>query len=339
MTTVSAVIKEGKAKILEEGSQPGQLKVTFKDVATAFNGGKFSEIPGKGKLNATISAILFDLLNKQGLNTCFVEKADDTALIYNTLTMIPLEVVVRNVAYGSICKRYGLAEKTEFTPPLIEYFLKDDSLNDPAITPDVIEALDILPDEVSLDKLELKALQINEVFVQLFESIGICCADFKLEFGLDDNNNIVLGDELSPDNFRLRDMATEQVLDKDVFRLDLADLVETYTQLKARLDKAPDFKFTESKTYVATVTVQSRENILNPESKAILTSLNNIGYSNIEEVRAGKQFNLTLSATSLIDAEQQLKIIASDILSNPVIEDCDYMLMPVPDFTDEAEGQ
>jgi len=338
-TTVSPnSLKEGKAKILMAGLAPNTLQVTFKDVATAFNGGKFAEVPGKGQLNADISAQLFQLLEAQDIATCFIAKADTPAtLVYNQLTMIPLEVVVRNVAYGSICKRYGLPEKTPFKTPLVEYFLKDDALNDPAITPSMIEVLDLLPGGVSLDEIELTALQINEVLVRFFDAIGICCADFKLEFGLDKDGHLVLGDELSPDNFRLRDKATNQVLDKDVFRLALGDLVETYQTLKQRMENAPAQLFHHGqhvqKPYRAMVFVDSRQNILNPESKAILNSLHTQGFHQVASLRAGKQFILTLKASSLVEAEDQIERIARDILSNPVIEDVDMTLIPLE--TDE----
>lgn len=320
MTVATDILAEGKTKILRPTSQPEELQVAFKDAATAFNGKKYQEMPGKGALNARISSLLFELLAANGIATCFVGLGSEPAeLIYKRLTMIPLEVVVRNFAYGSIVKRFGFEEGMPFNKPLVEFFHK--TSDDPQITEDLILELNLVPTPAILERLKRLALQVNEVFVSFFEARGIRCGDFKLEFGLDQDGALLLGDELSPDNFRLRDTQTGAVLDKDVFRLDLADLVETYQGLLARLEQPAPASPAKPKTYRAEVFVHSRKNILNPESKAILEGVHTLGYGNVKALGAGKRFTLQVEAASLVEAEQVLNQLAQTVLSNPVIED------------------
>lgn len=320
MTVATEILAEGKTKVLRPTSQPEELLVAFKDAATAFNGKKYQEIPGKGTLNARISTLLFELLAENGIASCFVRTGNTpNELVYKRLTMIPLEVVVRNYAYGSIVKRFGFEEGMPFQKPLVEFFHKTD--DDPQITEALILELHLVPTEAVLQEIKLLALQINEVFTRHFEARGIRCADFKLEFGLDKDGNLLLGDELSPDNFRLRDTNTGAVLDKDVFRLDLADLAETYKGLLARLEQPAPEAAARLKTYQAEVYVHSRKNILNPESKAILEGCHTLGYGNVKALGAGKRFTIKVEAHNLVEAERLLNQLAETVLSNPVIED------------------
>lgn len=321
MTATSELLAEGKTKILRPASEPDALTVTFKDAATAFNAQKKAEVPGKGALNATISALLFELLEKNSLPTCFIRRGEwENELIYQRLTMIPLEVVVRNFAYGSLVKRFALEEGAPLHKPLVEFFYK--SADDPQISEDFILELNLVPTEQVLANIKRFALKVNEVLVPYFSSCGIRCGDFKLEFGFDRNGQLVLGDELSPDNFRLRDLKTGAVLDKDVFRLDLGDLSEAYQTLLARLQgaKATD-SAAKKQTYAGEIWVHSRKNILNPESKAILEGIHAMGYTQVSNLNAGKRFVVQIQAESLQEAEQQLKALAENVLSNPVIED------------------
>jgi phosphoribosylaminoimidazole-succinocarboxamide synthase len=325
MTVATEILAEGKTKVLRPTSQPEELLVAFKDAATAFNGKKYQEIPGKGELNARISTLLFNLLMEKGIPTCFLKSGNaPTELVYKRLTMIPLEVVVRNFAYGSVVKRFGFEEGMAFQKPLVEFFHK--TQDDPQITEALILELNLVPTESVLDAIKVLALQINEVFLSHFEVRGIRCADFKLEFGFDKDGNLMLGDELSPDNFRLRDIKTGAVLDKDVFRLDLADLAETYKTLLARLEQATPDTAAKPQTYQAEVYVQSRKNILNPESKAILEGIHTLGYGSVKALGAGKRFTLKVEAQSLVEAEQLVKQLAESVLSNPVIEDYDLKI-------------
>ncbi|MCE2930173.1 MAG: phosphoribosylaminoimidazolesuccinocarboxamide synthase [Vampirovibrionales bacterium] len=229
--------QEGKTKILTPQAN-GTLQVHFKSDATAFNGVKKAHIEGKGELNARISALLFRYLESQGIRTCFVDNATSPdTLLYKPLSMLPVEIIVRNVAYGGFCKRFPFVEAgTVFKQPLVEFCLKDDALGDPPLPDDALVVLDYVPAPYSVADLKTLALAVNTVFVTLFGERSITCADFKLEVGIDAEGALLLGDELSPDNFRLRDTETGTILDKDVFRLDCGDLKSVYSEVLRRLE-------------------------------------------------------------------------------------------------------
>jgi phosphoribosylaminoimidazole-succinocarboxamide synthase len=326
------LLSEGKTKQLFSET-PERLRVVFKDQATAFNAGKVATIEGKGALNASISAWLFAYLEALALNTCFIEAGETpTELIYKPLTMFKLEVVVRNVAYGSLCKRFPqFAQGEVLKQPLVEFFLKDDAAGDPALSETLIEAMALLPASVNPELLKRKALQVNEALLPLFASLNIICADFKLEFGLDAKHQLCLADELSPDSFRLRDSQTGQVLDKDVFRLDLGDLKAAYQTVFERLQQeqpeaaAKTTRSTLNKQaalpqYKAKLTVQYRPNVLHPESRSILQAIHNLNFNTVETLVQAKQFNITMRAPSLRQAEEELAAMADKLLANPVIE-------------------
>jgi phosphoribosylaminoimidazole-succinocarboxamide synthase len=230
--------QEGKTKILTHLGD-GRLSVHFKSDATAFNGVKKEHIEGKGCLNARISALLFQYLEAHQVATCFLgETEDPDVLHYQSLQMLPIEVIVRNQAYGSFCKRFPFVEAgTAFTPPLVEFCLKDDALGDPPLPEDALLALGFLPAPYTVQELKALALKVNALLQDLFASCQIICADFKLEFGLDADGVLRVADELSPDNFRLRDSHTQAILDKDIFRLDCGDLKSVYTEVLTRLEK------------------------------------------------------------------------------------------------------
>lgn len=323
---------EGKAKIITPCSTAAnQLRVTFKDDATAFNGEKFAQFKGKGQLNATISAFLFNALEQQGIPTCFVANGDtDNELIYHALAMIPLEVVVRNVALGSICKRYGLPEGHVFEQPLVEFFYKKDELGDPLLSVNAIDAMNLVPDVTSLNALVEAALAANRVLTAVFDAVGIQCADFKLEFGLNDQNQLLLADELSPDNFRLRDKAAGTILDKDTFRLDEGNLVERYQQVWTRLEamdaeQAP----LPATAFKADVMVCSRKNVLSPQSRTVSQYVAADTQGAITQVLANKHFGVTVNARHHLEARTLALDVAQRVLSNPVIEDATVIQVSV----------
>lgn len=228
------LLYEGKAKRLYATDKEDILFVEYKDSATAFNGEKKAEIAGKGTLNNRITSLLFEKLKAAGIDSHFVEQLSDHEQLVKKVDIIPIEVVVRQIAAGSLAKRLGLEEGVELTRPIVEFYYKDDELGDPLITEEHIELLNIASkDEVKA--LYEKGLQVNGVLTQFFKEIGVILVDFKLEFGRDEENHILLADEISPDTCRLWDEKTKQKLDKDVFRRDLGQLTDAYEIILSRL--------------------------------------------------------------------------------------------------------
>lgn len=229
------LLYEGKAKkVYRARGQQDLLVLAYKDDATAFNGKKKETFGGKARLNNDISARIFSHLNAQGIASHFIEKLNETEQLVKETKIIPLEVVLRNKATGSITKRLGIAEKTVFAPPLIELFFKNDALDDPLINDD--HAL-LLTDLSASELAEVKeqTLRINVALQGLFESIHLDLIDFKLEFGRLPDGSIVLSDEISPDTCRLWDLQTKENMDKDVFRKGTGDLISVYEKVLKRL--------------------------------------------------------------------------------------------------------
>jgi phosphoribosylaminoimidazole-succinocarboxamide synthase len=230
-------IYEGKAKILYKGPQPNTIIQYFKDDATAFNNKKFAVINGKGVLNNRISAFLMEKVKDIGIPTHFIKRLNMREQLVHSVDIIPIEVVIRNVAAGSICKRFGLKEGEALPRAIVEYYYKSDELNDPLVSDEHITAFE-WANSNELEDIFNMSLRINDFLLGLFSSIGIKVIDFKLEFGRfykDDNLEIILADELSPDNFRLWDNKTNKKLDKDRFREDLGNLEEAYQEVAERL--------------------------------------------------------------------------------------------------------
>jgi phosphoribosylaminoimidazole-succinocarboxamide synthase len=230
-------IYEGKAKILYEGPEPNTVVVHYKDDATAGNGAKKDVIDGKGVLNQRISEFLFQRINELGLPTHFIRSLNMREQLVREVEIIPLEVVVRNVAAGSLAKRLGIEEGTALPRSIIELFYKNDKLNDPMVTEEHVTAFGwATPQE--MDDIVHMSIRINDFLSGLFLGVGIKLVDFKLEFGRyyeNDMMRIVLADEISPDNCRLWDVATKNKMDKDRFRRDMGGLVEAYHEVAKRL--------------------------------------------------------------------------------------------------------
>jgi len=234
-------IYEGKAKILYEGPEPGTLIQYFKDDATAFNGQKKDTINGKGVLNNRISEHVFTLLGNIGVPTHFIRRLNMREQLIRQVEIVPLEVIIRNVAAGSLSKRLGIEEGTQLPRTLIEYCLKDDALGDPLVTEEHIACFGWANPEEMHDIADM-AIRVNDFLTGLFAGIGIRLIDFKLEFGRiwdGDYSRIILADEISPDNCRLWDAATGEKLDKDRFRRDLGGEVEAYQEVARRLGLLP----------------------------------------------------------------------------------------------------
>lgn len=235
-------IYEGKAKILYEGTEPGTVIQYFKDDATAFNGEKHDVIAGKGVLNNRISAHIMTKLEAIGIPTHFMRAINMREQLVRSVEVIPLEVVVRNIAAGSLCKRLGLKEGEILPKPLIEFYYKKDELGDPLISEDHIFTFG-WADPYELEEIVAMAWRVNDYLNGMFAGIGLRLVDFKLEFGRIWGEHgelyIVLADEISPDNCRLWDAKTNEKFDKDRFRQDLGDLVEGYQYVAERLGLIP----------------------------------------------------------------------------------------------------
>lgn len=232
--TKGQLLYEGKAKKLYSTEEPNVLLVEYKDSATAFNGEKKEEIEGKGVLNNRITSLIFEKLQANGIASHFVKQLSDTRQLVKKVDIIPIEVVVRNIAAGSLAKRLGIEEGTPLKRPIVEFYYKDDELGDPLISTEHIDVLDLAtPEEVTA--IYDGALVVNKVLQPIFADVNVTLIDFKLEFGRDNDGNVLLADEISPDTCRLWDATTKQKLDKDVFRRDLGNLTEVYTIILSRL--------------------------------------------------------------------------------------------------------
>lgn len=227
------LVYTGKAKSLYRTDTPGQLFVRFRDDITAFDGGKKDVLAKKGSLNARVSGKIFSLLEEQGIPTHFVRMEGDAGMIVRDLRMIPLEVIVRNRAAGSLSRNYPVPEGMPLEPPVIVIDYKDDARHDPMLNDDIIvTALRLLTNE-ELAGIKTLALRVNDVLRRFFADLGITLVDFKLEFGRD-GDRIVVGDEISMDSMRLWDTATGTSLDKDVYRFGKGDVLAVYREVAGR---------------------------------------------------------------------------------------------------------
>jgi len=235
-------IYEGKAKVLFEGPEPGTVVQYFKDDATAFNNRKKGVITGKGVLNNRISEYLMVQLQEIGIPTHFIKRLNMREQLVREVEIIPVEVVIRNVVAGSLAKRLGMEEGTPLPRSIVEFYLKNDELDDPMITEEHITAFGWASHQ-ELDEIVNMSLRINDFLAGLFLGIGIRLIDFKLEFGRwynDDEVRLVLADEISPDSCRLWDTKTNEKMDKDRFRRDLGKVEEAYQEVARRLGILPE---------------------------------------------------------------------------------------------------
>jgi len=234
-------VYEGKAKILYEGPEPGTLVQYFKDDATAFNAEKRDVIEGKGVLNNMLSEFVMTGLGQIGVPTHFIKRINMREQLIRAVEIIPLEVVVRNIAAGSMSKRLGIEEGTRLPRPIIEFYYKDDKLGDPLVSEDQILAFNWASHQ-DLDDMVALAVRVNDFLSGIMLAVGITLVDFKIEIGRQyegDMQRLVVADEISPDSCRLWDIKTGQKLDKDVFRRDLGNLTDAYSEVARRLGVMP----------------------------------------------------------------------------------------------------
>jgi phosphoribosylaminoimidazole-succinocarboxamide synthase len=230
------LLYEGKAKKIFSTDKENVLLMEFKDSLTAFNAQKKGQFAGKGALNCKISTLLFKVLSAKKIAHHWIETSGDNLMLVQKTKIIPLEVVVRNYMAGSLAKKLGLEEGSALKMPVVEYYYKDDALNDPFVNEDQVLALGWATAD-QLKHLRAEALRINEIIAPLFLKTGLKLIDFKIEFGADSSGAIILSDEISPDCMRLWDVKTNEKLDKDRFRRDLGSVEEAYAEVYKRLEK------------------------------------------------------------------------------------------------------
>lgn len=224
-------INTGKVKtVFDVDGDAQRVYIRYEDRITAFEGERIDYPENKGSICCLISALLFEMCEKNGIKTHFIELPSLNTMLCRKLTIIPLEVIVRNIAAGSIVKNTNINEGQLINPPIVEYFLKDDAKGDPLLTMDRVRLMGIDP-----EPLKERALAVNYQLQSLFTLMGIDLVDFKLEFGFDAHGDLFLGDELSPDNMRLWKKDTKERFDKDLFRKDEGDVVEAYQKILMQL--------------------------------------------------------------------------------------------------------
>lgn len=230
-----AMLYEGKGKKLFATSEENVVIAEFKDDLTAFNAEKKGAESGKGALNCQISSLLFELLAKNGVMSHYIKRLNDIDMLCKKVSIIPIEVVVRNIATGSLTKRLGISEGSVLPFTLVEFYYKDDALGDPIINDEHCKILGLVKEQSELEVLKTQARKINEILKGFFDKRGLKLVDFKLEFGRDKDSKIILADEISPDSCRFWDKQTNQKLDKDRFRQDLGSVKVAYEEVLKRI--------------------------------------------------------------------------------------------------------
>ena len=333
MPVVAKPIYSGKAKDIFETEEPDVFRAYFRDSATAFNAQKKGEIHDKGKVNASISALLFQLCEQNGIKTHFIKQISENELLIKKVKIIPIEVIVRNIAAGSLCKRLGMKEGKVLKSPIVEFSYKNDELGDPLLTRAYIKNALEISDDKTLDLITNLALKANEIFKEFFLNIGIKVVDFKLEYGFDKSGNLLLADELSPDNFRFWDAKTNEKLDKDRFRQDLGNVEGAYQEMLRRVKEgaknfsnqslalSPHSSVLGSQFFSIRIQVLPKADILDPQGQAVEKALVSMGYKEVKDVKIGKEIAFKISTDSKINAEEQVKEMCDKLLANPVIED------------------
>lgn len=318
-------LHEGKAKIVWDAGD-GTYVVEFKDDATAFDGKKRGRIRDKGRCNNLISAALFELLEREGVPTHYVRTLSDREMVVVPLEIVMVEVVVRNVAAGSLAKRLGLEEGVPVAPPVLELYYKSDALGDPMINRYHVRALGLASDE-EMDRIEALALRVNDVLSRAMADCDLRLIDFKLEFGRARDGRILLGDEISPDTCRFWDAATNEKLDKDRFRRDLGGVEDAYEQVLRRVTAAaPTWRAARpavSGPAQARVYITLKKTVLDPQGAAVENALKALGYGEVSGVRVGKVIILDLAEAS----PERVEEMSRRLLANPVIEDFTFEIV------------
>ena len=314
------LLYEGKAKAVYLTDPENEILAVFKDSLTAFNNKKKDTQVGKGSLNANISAILFRFLEANSVKTHFINQENDNTLRIKKLNMIPVEVVIRNISAGSIVKRYKIKKGMVFDPPILEYYYKNDDLDDPLMNEHHINVLNLLNNQSDINSIKSLALSINQLLKDFFNAAHINLVDLKLEFGYDNKSNILLADELSPDNMRLWDKITGSSFDKDIFRNESGDLLPAYKEVFNRIKNIKHFEM-PLKEYKAEIFISLRKDIKDPEAITVLKALHELDFTEMQELKTTRTIKIKLKTLSYSKAHIILKSACQKLLANPVIED------------------
>jgi phosphoribosylaminoimidazole-succinocarboxamide synthase len=312
------LINEGKVKrVFQDTESSNRVIIEFTDHVTSGDGAKKEEFPGKGNLVCEMSSYLFSFLEKKGIDTHCVKKIAENQLLCKKAEIFPVEVVCRNIAAGSFCRRYGVKKGTELTKPLVEFFVKDDKLHDPLITEGAIIRLQLAKRE-ELEFMRSVTLSVNYYLQELLKQRKLILIDFKLEFGRTEKGSIVVADEISPDTMRIWDSETKS-LDKDVFREDKGDLISSYTKVIDEIKKAKAENI-DQRIELVQVIVEPKPGIKNPPGEVTKKALGRLGFGDVQEVRMGKVFTIYLKKPITTEILNQLSIMNVKLLSNPISE-------------------
>lgn len=322
----ATILYEGKAKKVYKTNNDNELRLEYLDQATALNGKKKEQVVGKGALNNQITSRIFDYLTRKKIRHHWLKQLSETEQLVQAVEIIPLEVVVRNVATGSFTRRLGVEEGVGLTPPLIEFYFKEDTLDDPLVTEEHIRFLKLATDD-EIQVIKKEALKINQVLQLLFKEMDLKLIDFKLEFGKNKAGTILLADEVTPDTCRLWDSATNASYDKDLFRKDLGDIIPVYQEILQRLENR--VKKEDKKMYQVNVYVSYKDSVLDPQAEVITEAMNHLEKGTIKNLKIGKQFDFSIDATDLATAEKQVDQLCDQLLANVTMESYEFSVVEV----------
>ncbi|TXT55349.1 MAG: Phosphoribosylaminoimidazole-succinocarboxamide synthase [Candidatus Thorarchaeota archaeon] len=313
-----SVIREGKVKrVLEDPESSQHVIIEFTNFVTAGDGAKKEELEGKGRLACDITEFLLQYLSDKGIETHYVETLEGPKIRCFRAAILPVEVVCRNVAAGSFCRRYGIDRGIELSEPLVEFFLKDDKLGDPLITEEAVMRLQLV-NRSDIGFMKSIALSVNHYLSELFAQQNLRLVDFKLEFGRTADGRLVVADEISGDTMRIWNKEGES-LDKDLFREDSGDLLSAYVGLLDILRKT-DPKIIPIRSEEVHVMVMPKEGIKNPPGEVTRKGLIRLGFQDVKEVRVGKEFKIVLTRPLTSSLLKGLELMNIKLLTNPIAE-------------------
>lgn len=294
-----------------------KVRIIFHDEITAGDGAKRAIFEGKGKLNLDLSHKLLSMLQEAGIPQHILERDSDTSIIAQKLSILPIEVVVRNITAGSFSRRYGLEEGKDLPVPIVEFFLKNDELHDPLIDAEVAIKQSLVTRRQK-DLIQTYALQVNKILNEYFRLAGMLLVDFKLEFGSNYDGILILGDEISADSMRVWDIETREKLDKDRFRKELGDVLQGYRSILERLEK---IDYTPKRCHlIAKVIIEPKIGVNNPAGDVIHRTLKNMEVPGTVKVNTGKIISIEIENPDDVNWIQKIDDATFQILSNPLIE-------------------